>query len=139
MYRSSKQEKLSDIFVSLRLSVKKTSLFNVISQFEVRAVVLCYREELSSRCAITSPSFLPYFIYPFLSNQMEDVSTKGLSVPCRVEREGFGICCVFLFPLHYTRTGTHQMEPASPIQALGVNPFPSRFINRTIPWGGFAR
>ena len=24
------------------------------------------------------------------------------------------------------------MEPASPIQALGVNPFPSRFINRTI-------
>ena len=29
------------------------------------------------------------------------------------------------------------MEPASPIQALGVNPFPSRFIYRTIPWGGF--
>ncbi|XP_015749223.1 PREDICTED: uncharacterized protein LOC107328998 [Acropora digitifera] len=35
--------------------------------------------------------------------------------------------------------GTHQIEPASPIQALGVNPFPSRFINRTISWGGFAR
>ena len=31
------------------------------------------------------------------------------------------------------------MEPASPIQALGVNPFLSRFINRTIPWGGFTR
>ena len=30
------------------------------------------------------------------------------------------------------------MEPASLIQALGVNPFPSRFINRTIAWGGFA-
>ena len=35
--------------------------------------------------------------------------------------------------------GAHQMEPAFPIQALGVNPFPSRFINRTIPWGGSAR
>ena len=39
---------------------------------------------------------------------------------------------------HKTFTGTHQMEPVSPIQALGVNPFPSRFINRTIPLGGFA-
>jgi len=29
--------------------------------------------------------------------------------------------------------GAHQMEPLSPIQALGVNPFPSSFINRTIP------
>lgn len=35
--------------------------------------------------------------------------------------------------------GTHQIEPASPKQPLGVNPFPSRFINRTIPWGGFTR
>ena len=34
--------------------------------------------------------------------------------------------------------GAHEMEPASPTQALGVNPFPSRFINRTVPWGGFA-
>ena len=25
------------------------------------------------------------------------------------------------------------MEPPSPIQALGVNPFPSRFIIRTVP------
>ena len=24
------------------------------------------------------------------------------------------------------------MEPPSPIQALGVNPFPSRFINRKV-------
>ena len=31
------------------------------------------------------------------------------------------------------------MEPPSPIQALGVNPFPSRFIIRTVPRGGFAR
>ena len=51
------------------------------SQFEVRAVVLCYRAELSGRCAITSASFLPYFVFPFLSNQMKDVSTEGLSVP----------------------------------------------------------
>ena len=35
--------------------------------------------------------------------------------------------------------GTHQMEPPSPIQALGVNPFPSRFIIRTVPRGDFAR
>ena len=41
--------------------------------------------------------------------------------------------------LYYSHPGTHQMEPASPLQALGVNPFPSRFINRTISWGGFAR
>ena len=25
------------------------------------------------------------------------------------------------------------MEPPSPIQAIGVNPFPSRFIIRTVP------
>ena len=31
------------------------------------------------------------------------------------------------------------MEPPSPLQVLGVNPFPSRFINRTFPWRGFAR
>ena len=30
------------------------------------------------------------------------------------------------------------MEPPSPLQALGVNPFPSRFINRTVPRRGFA-
>ena len=36
-------------------------------------------------------------------------------------------------------SGAHQMEPPSCIQALGVNPFSSRFINRTVPWGGFAR
>ena len=30
------------------------------------------------------------------------------------------------------------MEPPSPIQALGVNPFPSRFIIRTVPRGDFA-
>ena len=29
--------------------------------------------------------------------------------------------------------GAHRMEPPSPTQALGVNPFPSRFINRTVP------
>ena len=30
------------------------------------------------------------------------------------------------------------MEPPSPIQALGVNPFPSRFIIRTVPRRDFA-
>ena len=35
-------------------------------------------------------------------------------------------------------TGAYQMEPPSPIQALGVNPFPSRFIIRTVPRGDFA-
>ena len=30
------------------------------------------------------------------------------------------------------------MESPSPIQALGVNPFPSRFIIRTFPRGDFA-
>ena len=34
--------------------------------------------------------------------------------------------------------GAHQMEPPSPIQALGVNPFPSRFLIRTVPRGDFA-
>ena len=31
------------------------------------------------------------------------------------------------------------MEPPFPIQALGVNPFPSRFIIRTVPRGDFSR
>ena len=35
--------------------------------------------------------------------------------------------------------GAYQMEPPSRIKAFVVNPFPSRFINRTNPWGGFAR
>ena len=30
------------------------------------------------------------------------------------------------------------MEPPSPLQALGVNPFPSRFIIRKVPRGDFA-
>ena len=38
-----------------------------------------------------------------------------------------------------SRTGAHQIKPPSPIQAIGVNPFPSKFINRTVPCGGFAR
>ena len=35
----------------------------------------------------------------------------------------------------WPQPGAHQMEPPSPTQALGVNPFPSRFINRnrTVP------
>ena len=35
--------------------------------------------------------------------------------------------------------GAYQMEPPSPIQALGVNPFPSRFIIRPVPRGDFER
>ena len=35
--------------------------------------------------------------------------------------------------------GAYQMEPPFPIQTLGVNPFPSRFIIRTVPRGDFAR
>ena len=30
------------------------------------------------------------------------------------------------------------MEPSSPIQVIGVNPFPSRVIIRTVPRGEFA-
>ena len=40
---------------------------------------------------------------------------------------------------HWFMAGAYQMEPPSPIQALGVNPFPSRFIIRTVPRGDFAR
>ena len=49
-------------------------------RFEVIAVVLCYREELSSGCAIMSPSIPSAFIsLSFLSNEMENAYTKGLS------------------------------------------------------------
>ena len=40
---------------------------------------------------------------------------------------------------HRLEAGAHQMEPPSLIQALGVNPLPSRFIIRTVPRGDFAR
>ena len=33
----------------------------------------------------------------------------------------------------YLPTGAHQMEPPSTTQTLGVNPFPSRCLNRTVP------
>ena len=32
-----------------------------------------------------------------------------------------------------TTSGAHQMEPPAPTQALGVSPFQSRFVNRTVP------
>ena len=35
-------------------------------------------------------------------------------------------------------SGAHQYEPLSPILSFGVNPFPSRFFNRTHLRGGFA-
>ena len=39
-----------------------------------------------------------------------------------------------VYPRIYSlKPGAHQVEPPSPTQALGVNPFPSRFINRTVP------
>ena len=44
-----------------------------------------------------------------------------------------------LYNMCHVMSGAHQMEPPSPIQALGVNPFPSRFIIRTVPRGDFAR
>ena len=47
-----------------------------------------------------------------------------------LETFGFKLCML---------PGAYQMEPPSPIQALGVNPFPSRFIIRTVPRGDFAR
>ena len=37
------------------------------------------------------------------------------------------------------KAGAHQMEPPSPIQALGDNSFPSRFIIGTVRRGDFAR
>ena len=35
--------------------------------------------------------------------------------------------------MNFVHSGAYQMEPPSPIQALGVNPFPSRFIIRPVP------
>ena len=46
-------------------------------------------------------------------------------------------CDVWL-SLVFLAPGAHQMEPPSPTQALGVNPFPSRFINRMVPWEDLA-
>ena len=40
---------------------------------------------------------------------------------------------------HFSKAGAHQMESPSPIQALGVNPFPSTFIIRAVPRGDLAR
>ena len=45
----------------------------------------------------------------------------------------------FLDQIKWAAAGAHQMEPPSSIQAPGVNPFPSRFIIRTVPRGDFAR
>ena len=44
-----------------------------------------------------------------------------------------------IMKVYFPLPGAHQMEPPSPIQALGVNPFPSRFIIRTVPRGDFTR
>ena len=45
----------------------------------------------------------------------------------------------FLMLIGSNAPEAHQMEPSSPIQALRVNPFPSRFIIRTVPRGDVAR
>ena len=45
------------------------------------------------------------------------------------------IVIYFTYPVLSAGSGAYQMEPPSPIQALGVNPFPSRFIIRTVSQG----
>lgn len=37
------------------------------------------------------------------------------------------------FAFRLSTPGAHQMDSPSPIHAIGVNPFPNRFINRTVP------
>ena len=56
------------------------------------------------------------FLYSFNMN----ISCVYISFACAVNHQ-------------LTATEAHQMEPPSPTEALGVNLFPSRFINRTVP------
>ena len=53
--------------------------------------------------------------------------------------EPFSFRTKYFMEIYSVMSGAHQMEPPSPIQALGVNPFPSRFIIRRVPRGDFAR
>ena len=67
----------------------------------------------------------------------EGLGSKLLHISPAQPRNGqFTIVTLSILPgAESTPAGAHQMEPPSPIQALAVNPFQSRFIIRTVPRG----
>ena len=84
-----------------------------------------------------------FVLGPFVKNFRDVLKIGWLPIN---ERRDLNLLKSCFKALHYTetwpdylKTGAHQMEPPSPIQALGVNPFPSRFIIRTVPRGDFTR
>ena len=79
---------------------------------------------------IAEKAFRNCVFYSWFSHEVTEIQTTKLSILLRF---------YFHDALEQLKTGAHQMEPPSPIQALGVNPFPSRFIIRTVPRGDLAR
>ena len=92
---------------------------------------------VNGRTSVTITSLNASPLYVFASAL--DKCNATLAVSHTLTTDGQRRSCSAVNVPHSTVPGTHQMEPASPIQALGVNPFPSGFIIRTIPWGSFAR
>ena len=82
---------------------------------------------------VNSASSLP--VWNFLHNVNCFHFRNGI-VKCNGEQ---GRRAKILQVIQLLEPGAHQMELPSPIQALGANPFPSRFIIRTVPGGDFAR
>ena len=100
-------------------------------------------------CSVRSRSSRPCVFFPRLSSiSIKSIAISFFKSPFR--REAREVLMLSIQTLEeenchlygdrvWIPPGAHQMEPPSPIQALGVNPFPSRFIIRTVPRGDFAR
>ena len=86
-----------------------------------------------SMCSIDSRPTCDRHVNPLSTNVLvelplmsADVSTVTISVGYQSTTGGISV--------NYPPiSGAHQMEPLSTTQALAVNPFPNRFINRTAP------
>ena len=72
---------------------------------------------------------------PFSSSEIFFLAFFGMSTSAKINLVIAEKCVVTnnILLQQWPQPGAHQMEPPSPTQALGVNPFPSRFINRTVP------
>ena len=79
---------------------------------------------------------VPFFLTPWCLREGETVQLSAfilhlvvlyaLDVSYRFSGRTIAFNVTWCYP------EAHQMEPPSPMQALGVNPFSSRFINRTV-------
>ena len=107
------------------------------------AEVLCFRKKISRKLSF---KIAEYPLHQLLRLGRQEIHIALSQSQHRCQNPCSGIMCCHRQSIltlnltlnNKTKSRAHQMEPPSPIQALGVNLFPSRFIIRTVPRGDFA-